>query len=85
MKVLPLNGNALIKIKEVKKIGSILLPDKVGADGARQAEVIAVSENSKLTVGQTVILPAFSVSTVISIENQDYLLCSEKDFLARIQ
>jgi len=84
-KVKPLIGNTLVKLKEVKKIGSIFLPDRTNMGGAREAEVIAVSEASNLKVGDVVVLPDYSARTTITVDGEDLLLCPEKDFLAVIQ
>jgi co-chaperonin GroES (HSP10) len=90
--ITPLNGNTLLKVQTVKQIGSIYIPDSVEEKGAKRAEVIAVSSpwheagetiSSALAPGQTVILHGYA-GTEISFDNEDYLLCPEKDVIARV-
>jgi chaperonin GroES len=85
MKLHPINGRILVEIFEAadKTSGGIYLPD-TAKEKLREGRVIAVAEDAtdEVAVGDHVIYKEFGGADV-KFENEDYILLTEDDLLAK--
>jgi chaperonin GroES len=85
MKIRPINGHILVKPSEAKErtSGGIYLPD-TAKEKLREGEVIAKAEGAtdEVVVGDRLIYKEF-VGTEIKIEDEDYILLTGDDLLAK--
>ena len=87
MKLQPINGRIIVKPSRSKEktAGGIYLPD-TARDKLQEGEVIAVAKDAteEVAVGNHVIYKEFS-GTKVKIENEDYILFTEDDLLAKYE
>ncbi len=96
MKIKPLHDNVVVKpigAEEVTKSG-IVLPETVDKEKPEQGEVIAIGEGRLLDngqrapmsvkVGDKVVFKKYSPDE-IKIDDQEYLLISERDIMAILE
>jgi len=85
MKIIPINGQILLKPSEPieKTAGGIHLPES-GREKPQEGEVIAVADDAteEVAVGDRVIYKKFS-GTEVSLEDEDYILLTTDDLLAK--
>ncbi len=83
----PINGRILVKRLEAKEKRSsgIYIPDTV-KEKLHEAEVIAIAKDStdEVVVGDRVIYKEFS-GTEVKLEEEDYVLLTEDDLLAKYE
>jgi len=91
----PVNGHIVLKqVQESEQMaGNIFLPD-LGKEKSLIAEVIDVSEtfnyhqgtykSVEVKVGDLVIVPRMG-SQVISVDNEDYIVCKETDIIGIVK
>jgi len=87
MKLQPINGRILVKPLEAKDktSGGIYLPD-TAKEKRKVGEVIVIAEDAtdEVAVGDHVIYKEFG-GTEIKIEEEDYILLTEDDLLAKYE
>ncbi len=87
MKLRPINGRILVSPFEVKDktSGGIYLPDSA-KEKLHEGKVIAVAEDAtdEVAVGDHVIYKEFG-GTEVKIENENYILLTEDDLLAKYE
>jgi chaperonin GroES len=91
----PVNGHIVLKqVQESEQMaGNIFLPD-LGKEKSLIAEVIDVSntfnfhqnayKSAEVKVGDLVIVPRMG-SQVISVDNEDYIVCKETDIIGIVK
>jgi len=83
----PINGRILVKPLETKEKTSsgIYIPDTVKVK-LHEAEIIAIAKDAtdEVVVGDRVIYKEFS-GTEVKLEEEDYVLLSEDDLLAKYE
>lgn len=80
-KMLPINGNVLLKLVEpdkTTKSGIILVQ---GKQEPTTGEVIRVGKDSEVSVGQVVVFKPWS-GVEIELDNEKYYFVAEEDLLA---
>jgi len=88
MKLEPLGDRVVIKASEAeeKKYGSIIIPD-TAKEKPQTGEIIAIGTDDdvkeNLKVGDTVIYAKYG-GTEISLDNEDYIILSYSDVLAKV-
>ena len=87
MSLQPINGRILVKPLEAKDktSGGIYLPD-TAKEKRKVGKVVAVAEDAtdEVAVGDLIIYKELT-GTEIKIEDQDYILLSEDDLLAKYE
>jgi len=87
MKLQPIKGRILVKPFETKDktSGGIYFPD-TAKEKLQEGEVIAVAEDAtdEVAVGDHVIYKQFG-GTEVKIEEEDYILLTEDDLLAKYE
>ena len=85
MKFRPINGHILVKSFEAKEMtsGGIYIPD-TAKEKLQEGKVIAVAEDAtdEVAIGDHVIYKEFG-GTEANIEEEDYILLTEDDLLAK--
>jgi chaperonin GroES len=91
----PVNGHVVLKELEngEQMVGNIYIPD-LGKEKTLVAEVIDVSEtfnyhqnaykSTEVAAGDMVVIPRMG-SQVISIDNDDFIVCKETDIIAIVK
>ena len=91
----PVNGHIVLKQVEESEqmVGNIFLPD-LGKEKSLIAEVVDVSstfnfhqgtfKESEVEVGDLVIVPRMG-SQIISVDNEDYIVCKETDIIGIVK
>ena len=91
----PVNGHIVLKQLEESEqmVGNIFLPD-LGKEKSLIAEVVDVSstfnfhqgtfKESEVKVGDLVIVPRMG-SQIISVDNEDYIVCKETDIIGIVK
>jgi chaperonin GroES len=91
----PVNGHIVLKqVQESEQMaGNIFLPD-LGKEKSLIAEVIDVSEtfnyhqgiykSVEVQVGDLVLVPRMG-SQIISVDNEDYIVCKETDIIGIVK
>ena len=91
----PVNGHIVLKQVEESEqmVGNIFLPD-LGKEKSLIAEVVDVSstfnfhqgtfKESEVKIGDLVIVPRMG-SQVISVDNEDYIVCKETDIIGIVK
>ena len=87
MKLQPINGRILVKPLEAKDktSGGIYLPD-TAKEKLQEGKVIAVAEDAtdEVAVGDHIIYKELT-GTEVKIEEEDYILLTEDDLLAKYE
>jgi len=87
MKLRPIKGRIVVKPLEVKEKTSsgIYLPD-TAREKLQEGEIIAVAKDAteEVTVGDHIIYKEFS-GTEVKIDDEDYILLTEDDLLAKYE
>ncbi len=85
MKLRPINGRIVVKPFEAKEktAGGIYVPD-TAKEKLQEGEVIAIAEDAieEIAIGDRIIYKEFS-GTEVKIDDEDYLLLTEDDLLAK--
>jgi len=87
MKLRPINGRIVVRPFEAKEktAGGIYVPDTAKGK-LQEGEVIAIAEDAteEIAMGDRVIYKEFS-GTEIKIDDEDYILFTEDDLLAKYE
>ena len=87
MKIQPINGRILVKSfeSEDKTSGGIYLPD-TAKEKLQEGKIIAVTEDAtdEVAVGDHIIYKELA-GTEVKIEEEDYILLTEDDLLAKYE
>lgn len=91
----PVNGHIVLKqVQESEQmVGNIFLPD-LGKEKSLIAEVVDVSDTfnfhqgtfkaTEVNVGDLVLVPRMG-SQVVSVDNEDYIVCKETDIIGIVK